>query len=1280
MSTSVPLFSYENFVHAMSGAAGSVTAMSCCYPLDTVRSRLQVDDARQAKNTVAMIQELIREEGFLTLYRGMVPVLQSLCASNFVYFYAFHGLRRLGASPTHSALKDLVLGCAAGVVNVLVTTPLWVANTRLKMQGAHLRVAGIGSQTSSPQKYKNLLDALIKIQQQEGTGALWSSTLPSLLLVINPAVQFMIYEALKRRLGVDRNTTASWLIFLVGALSKTVSTVLTYPLQIVQSKLRDPRSEGLVQGNGIQAAPDRPDVSLDVRVLRENRSGCVRVDEGKANSSRSPSFRGDLRGHAGSVNGLSSEVAVLPVTASGSWVNMAYDFVHYFLLTFFLLVVTLVLPDSSVDDLDPDQQDFTPLAPGSSFSMDNQVLMNIALDFHSQLRQIANSELGVTRLQSILDGLPFKDIVLNFTEEADLMARRIQTKLDDVSSVLQRNRAKVQEHYKWYLLDKWDLTKSTKFFPGSLQQRCKSLPPHLLRYNAHFGVPVTFGLSCDLIPTERFSLGQNLTQIFAENARSQPRVKWQWWVSSRSNTVTVFPARSSSSADIVRLAQVARLTTRGPKPTATLILFLNGQSLNPEAYLKQKEVVRRYVAEQTDRDFVLFLPLGESEGDVDRSPGGLDGGRGGCSDGGRTWIRMDEDGKRELLQRMDALPILQVSLHMPSALLYSVGLFATVSPDEDFERRILGFTAAVSVDSQGQEGLQAALQRAKAVASTKLIDLYSWTTIHGTSGHSATYSMDDVLDPAQELFPDETNGASQNYSSVLSQSNPILSLPTWDATGKGLVVTLSLPCSHAHSLPPSAEEGTLDVFGVVALDLALEDLLEDVAHFSASHGIVRGTYAFLLHQTATCPLPLLPGDRLLPFRRIVRAPLLSRPQGQTEWGQRLYSWSRVKGFPLVVCVVFVAERSLLSSGKVLAQKQLDLMPTDLVFHDSSLLPPNKRDRQFRPRHYRYLNDMTSLIANPGLKPNIKAQVNAFARIIPSWKANLDASPRSDFVIRRYVATPSGVMISYPAQRMSPSFDPTRREWFRKGAAQPGKIIVLPLRLDEGGAGHVVTVSHALYEAKPNSLHAPEDEVVAVIAADFTGFPLVVCVVFVAERSLLSSGKVLAQKQLDLMPTDLVFHDSSLLPPNKRDRQCRHFRQISSILSGSVYLSPACFLHPSKSSPAWSANPSSKAGSVMAYLNDMTSLIANPGLKPNIKAQVNAFARIIPSWKANLDASPRSDFVIRRYVATPSGVMISYPAQRMSPSFDPTRREWFRKGAAQPGKIIVLPLRLLRVEL
>jgi len=64
-------------------------------------------------------------------------VLISLCASNFVYFYSFHGLRSVFAQKgSHSAARDLLLGSVAGAVNVLLTTPLWVVNMRMKMQGA----------------------------------------------------------------------------------------------------------------------------------------------------------------------------------------------------------------------------------------------------------------------------------------------------------------------------------------------------------------------------------------------------------------------------------------------------------------------------------------------------------------------------------------------------------------------------------------------------------------------------------------------------------------------------------------------------------------------------------------------------------------------------------------------------------------------------------------------------------------------------------------------------------------------------------------------------------------------------------------------------------------------------------------------------------------------------------------------------------------------------------------------------------------------------------------
>lgn len=57
------LFTYETLTHACAGSVGSMTAMSVFYPLDTVRSRLQVDDNRESKDTLKMLEELVKEEG-----------------------------------------------------------------------------------------------------------------------------------------------------------------------------------------------------------------------------------------------------------------------------------------------------------------------------------------------------------------------------------------------------------------------------------------------------------------------------------------------------------------------------------------------------------------------------------------------------------------------------------------------------------------------------------------------------------------------------------------------------------------------------------------------------------------------------------------------------------------------------------------------------------------------------------------------------------------------------------------------------------------------------------------------------------------------------------------------------------------------------------------------------------------------------------------------------------------------------------------------------------------
>ncbi|KAM3842437.1 peroxisomal membrane protein PMP34-like [Diretmus argenteus] len=232
--SAVGLLSYETLVHAVAGAMGSATAMSVFFPLDTARIRLQVDENRKSKSTPIILAEIAKEEGLLSLYRGWFPVISSLCCSNFVYFYTFNTLKKITASSHKSRPgKDLLMGMISGALNVILTTPMWVVNTRLKLQGAKFR-----NEDLQQTHYRGIFDAFSQIIAGEGVGTLWNGTLPSLVLVLNPAVQFMFYEAMKRRAGKGGRKISSAQIFFIGAVAKAIATTATYPLQTVQAILR----------------------------------------------------------------------------------------------------------------------------------------------------------------------------------------------------------------------------------------------------------------------------------------------------------------------------------------------------------------------------------------------------------------------------------------------------------------------------------------------------------------------------------------------------------------------------------------------------------------------------------------------------------------------------------------------------------------------------------------------------------------------------------------------------------------------------------------------------------------------------------------------------------------------------------------------------------------------------------------------------------------------------------------------------------------------------------
>lgn len=100
--------------------------------------------------------------------------------------------------------------------------------------------------------YKTLVGGLQHVAKTEGVRGLWAGTMPSLLLVANPAIQFMTYEALKRRFSLNGHMTGLMSLAL-GATAKAVATIITYPLQVVQARLRH-RGQGGVEASGILPA------------------------------------------------------------------------------------------------------------------------------------------------------------------------------------------------------------------------------------------------------------------------------------------------------------------------------------------------------------------------------------------------------------------------------------------------------------------------------------------------------------------------------------------------------------------------------------------------------------------------------------------------------------------------------------------------------------------------------------------------------------------------------------------------------------------------------------------------------------------------------------------------------------------------------------------------------------------------------------------------------------------------------------------------------------------
>ncbi|KAK7461636.1 hypothetical protein BaRGS_00033109 [Batillaria attramentaria] len=244
------------FQHLYAGVSGGVVSTLVLHPLDLVKIRFQVNEglptagsaSRPSYNGIIdAMRTIVRNSGYVGLYQGVTPNVWGAGLSWGLYFFFYNTMKTwMQDGDTKKNLGagwHMFIASCAGFATLTLTNPIWVTKTRLCLQYEQAS-NGTAGKAASGQYYRGMGDALVKIYRSEGVRGLYKGFVPGILGISHGALQFMAYEELKtlynqyRKQALDtRLGSAEYITF--AAVSKMFAACLTYPYQVVRSRLQD---------------------------------------------------------------------------------------------------------------------------------------------------------------------------------------------------------------------------------------------------------------------------------------------------------------------------------------------------------------------------------------------------------------------------------------------------------------------------------------------------------------------------------------------------------------------------------------------------------------------------------------------------------------------------------------------------------------------------------------------------------------------------------------------------------------------------------------------------------------------------------------------------------------------------------------------------------------------------------------------------------------------------------------------------------------------------------
>lgn len=123
---------------------------------------------------------------------------------------------------------ELALGALAGALAQIFTIPVSVIATRQQVSSAKPLTPEekVNGKRAKPNGFFGVARDVI---EEDGVGGLWLGIKPGLILTVNPAITYGLFERIKGIVLLNEpagKKLSPWISFSVGAMSKSLATVV----------------------------------------------------------------------------------------------------------------------------------------------------------------------------------------------------------------------------------------------------------------------------------------------------------------------------------------------------------------------------------------------------------------------------------------------------------------------------------------------------------------------------------------------------------------------------------------------------------------------------------------------------------------------------------------------------------------------------------------------------------------------------------------------------------------------------------------------------------------------------------------------------------------------------------------------------------------------------------------------------------------------------------------------------------------------------------------------